>query len=487
MKVTFRILACFLSLLILFSFAGCNESYKDAYIYYELSSIPKTLDPQLVKTDDEATVVRCLYDTLLRYDKDGNLVPSAAESYSKDGLVYTFKLKKDAAWTNGTPVTAHDFQFGFYRALDPETASPYAKTLLSIKNADKILSGLSPVSDLGVTVVDNHTIKIELTKDDPEFLNTLTTPISMPCNKEFFEKCKATYGLNLDSLLCNGSYYVRVWDTEEFLIRLAKNLEFTGSFEANSMRMYFTCSGSESVKRITKNNSDLGFISADDYPSVTDASLKSLKVQSRCYMLTLGSNINIELREALLKSVNLDTYQNNLPEGYQTTNNIYPSSLSLGDVGSAFDCIVYDINSASQKYNNVVKNGGSGNLVLRYVDSPVCESVAKALAAHWQQYLGAFINIEKVSLDYATSLYNSNDAIVIMPFSVFGGSYTSYISSLGSTNQNPNEAQKEILKDFKYLPLFFSNSYIAYNDYIKINENMISYGIPDLALITKNE
>ena len=487
MKATFRILSYFLSFIILFSFAGCNESYKDAYIYYELSSIPKTLDPQLVKTDDEATVVRCLYDTLLRYDKDGKLVPSAAESYSKDGLVYTFKLKEDAAWTNGTPVTAYDFQFGFYRAVNPETSAPYSKTLLSIKNADKIISGASPVSDLGVTVVDKHTLKIELVRDDPEFLNTLTTPISMPCNKEFFEKCKATYGLNLDSLLCNGSYYVRIWDVEEFLIRLAKNLEFTGTFEANSMRMYFTCSSSESVKKIEKNNSDLGFISADDFPSVNDAGLKSLKVQSGCYMLTLGSNINPELREALLKSVNVNTYKNNLPVGYQTANNIYPSSLNISSVGSAFDTVAYDINLAAEKYNSVVKNGGANSLVLRYVDSPVCETVAKALAAHWQQYLGAFINIEKVSLDYATALYNSNDAIVILPFSAFGGSYTSYISSLGSTRINANEAQKEILKDFKYLPLFSSNKYIAFNDYIKINENMISYGIPDLALITKNE
>ena len=84
-------------------------------------------------------------------------------------------------------------------------------------------------------------------------------------------------------------------------------------------------------------------------------------------------------------------------------------------------------------------------------------------------------------------LYNSGDAIVIMPFSSFGGSYISYVSALGSKNLNQKIAQAEILSSYRFLPLFFSEKYIAFNDYIKINEAVISYGIPDLALITKNE
>ena len=486
MKVIFRAVALALCFAVLFGLMGCGGSYKDAYIYYELGSVPKTLDPQLVKTDDEATVVRCLYDTLLRYDADGKLIPSAAESYTVNGLVYTFKLKKDATWTDGTPVTAYDFRFGLYRALSPETASPFASTLLSIKNADKVLAGTSPRSSLGITVVDDYTLKIELKGSDPEFLNTLTTPISMPCNEEFFNSCKATYGLTLESLLLNGSYYVRIWDTEEFLIRLAKNLEFKGPFEANSMRMYFTCSNENGTKNIIKGNSDLGFVTAEEVGKINDAGLKTLAVQSQCFMLTLGKNIDKDLRTALMSSVNYQSFST-LPNGYRIAENIYPTSLKITDAGSISDTISYDVVRAAEIYNNLVKKGTQISLVLRYVDNPVCEMAAKAIAAHWQQNLGIFINIEKVNLDYATTLLKGGESAVIMPFTSFGGSYSSYIASLGSKALNPKTAQTEILSSYNYLPLFFSDKYIAYNDYIKIFDEFISYGVPDLALITKNE
>ncbi len=487
MKALFKIIACLLCLSIILLTAGCGGSYKDAYIYYELDTIPKTLDPQLVKTDDEATVVRCLYDTLLRYDQAGNIIPSAAESFSQNGLVYTFKLKRNAKWTNGTPVTAQDFQFGFYRAVNPETASPYASSLSNIKNADKILSGNAEISSLGVNVVDDYILEIILDAEDPEFLNTLTTPISMPCNKDFFDSCKGTYGLSLDSTLCNGSYYVRVWDSEEFLIRLAKNLEFNGAFEANSMRMYFTCTNDKSTTNIIKGNSDLGFVDSEEIGAISNEGLNSLAVQSECYMLTFGEAVKEDFRKALITSVSTDSFKDSLSNGYRLADNIYPTSLNINNPGLISDTIAYDINSAAELYNNLVKTETIGNLALRYVDNPICENVAKALAAHWQQHLGIFINIEKVSLSYANSLYNSGEAIVIMPFNSFGGSYISYVSTLGSKSRNPKAAQTEILSSYRFLPLFFSDKYIAFNDYIKLNKEFISYGVPDLALITKNE
>lgn len=488
MKPLFRFLSCLLCLAVLLSSVACNDSYKDAYIYYELNSVPKTLDPQLVKTDDEATVVRCLFDTLLRYDEEGKLVPSAAESYSNEGLIYTFKLKKDATWTNGKPVTAYDFQFGLRRAVDPNTMSPLAYTLSAINNADKILSGKMDISKLGVTVIDDYTLKIELSKEDSEFLNTLTTPIAMPCNEDFFKNAKATYGLTLDSLLCNGSYYVRIWETNEsFLLRLAKNLDFKGNFEANSMRVYFTCSDSENTLKIADGDSDLGFIMADKFTDAAEKGLETVNIENQCYMLTVGGNIDLDLRKALLTSVDTNSYKNEISGGYRLANNIYPASLNVKNVGNVSENIVYDINSASKLYNSIIKKQASKNLVLKYVNDPICENVAKAIAAHWQQHLSAFINIEKVSLDSAYDIYKNGNSLLIMPFSVSGGNYKAYISALGSKNPDSSAAQNEILKDYLHLPLFFSNNYIAFNGYIKMNENLVSNGIPDMALVIKNK
>lgn len=488
MKAFSKLLCFIFCLVILLVSAGCNNDYKDAYIYFELNTIPDTLDPQLINTDDEATVVRCLFDTLLRYNNEGKLVPSAAESYTKEGLTYTFKLNKDATWTDGTAVTAQDFCFGLKRAVNPETASPFAYTLSAIKNAEKILDKKADVESLGVSAVDDYTLKIELSREDSEFLNTLTTPISMPCNEEFFKGAKATYGLSLDSIICNGSYYVRIWEKEEsFLIRLAKNLNFKGEFEANSMRVYFTCSDTANYLKIVDSDSDLGFVSASDYTLAKQAELNTLSIENQCYILAVGNNINKDLRKALITSVDTNSYKNELLEGYRLADTIFPASLGIEKVTSVANQISYDITSAASLYNKVVKREDSSNLSLKYVNDPTCEEVAKALAAHWQQHLGAFINIEKVSIENASLAYKNQNSILIMPFSVSSGNYKAYISAFGSEKANPSEAQKEILANFNHLPLFFKTNYIAFKDNILINKNHISNGIPDMALIIKSE
>ena len=149
--------------------------------------------------------------------------------------------------------------------------------------------------------------------------------------------------------------------------------------------------------------------------------------------------------------------------------------------------MVYDINKASTLYNSIVKKGETGNLVLKYVDDPTCEEVAKNIAAHWQQHLGAFINIEKIGRNIALDVYENQNSILIMPFAVSGGNYKAYISAFGSKNLNPSAAQDEILKNYNYYPLFFSTNHIAFKENIKINEGHISNGIPDMALVIKTE
>ena len=157
-----RLISVLLILLLCLSFAGCGDNYKEAFIYIDFDSIPTTLDPQLADSDEELTVVRSLFDTLLRYDSEGKIVPSGAESYTKDGNTYTFKLKKDAKWVSGEAVTANDYVYAFRRAVDPATKAPYASSLFSIVNAKDIYEGKLNTSDLGVTATDDYTLKIEL-------------------------------------------------------------------------------------------------------------------------------------------------------------------------------------------------------------------------------------------------------------------------------------------------------------------------------------
>ncbi len=95
------------------------------FTYRLLDQFP-TLDPQLNQDVSGFHVIRGLFEGLLSQDGDGNLVPGVATDYaaSDNNTTYTFTLRPDATWSNGDPVTAHDFVYGWRRAVDPATASP---------------------------------------------------------------------------------------------------------------------------------------------------------------------------------------------------------------------------------------------------------------------------------------------------------------------------------------------------------------------------
>lgn len=136
-------------------------------------------DPQIVEDTYGANIVRDLFEGLLSQDAEGNLVPGVAESWSANDAkdVYTFNLRKNAKWSNGDPVTAYDFVYGWQRAVDPATASPYSwyMDIMSIKNGGEAINGDVPPSELGVKAIDDYTFQVELTASLPYFASRLHT------------------------------------------------------------------------------------------------------------------------------------------------------------------------------------------------------------------------------------------------------------------------------------------------------------------------
>ena len=130
----------------------------DRYLVWRLNKEPKLWDPTNNSESISDAIVKQLFEGLTVSTSDG-FKPGIAESWdvSEDGKTYTFHLK-DAKWSNGDAVTAADFVFGWQRAVDPANASEYAYMLSDIGqvvNAADIIAGSKPVTDLGVTAVDD--------------------------------------------------------------------------------------------------------------------------------------------------------------------------------------------------------------------------------------------------------------------------------------------------------------------------------------------
>jgi oligopeptide transport system substrate-binding protein len=485
-----RTVSLLLALLMLsFSLSACGESYKEAFIYVEMNSKPMTLDPQLADSPEELTVARSLFDTLLRYDEKGNIVPSAAESFEKSGKEYTFSLRRDAVWHDGEAVTAHDFVFAFRRAVDPKTSAPYANMLSAVENAQAILEGTASPKELGVIAADDFTLKITLDRDDPEFQKVLTSAITMPCNEKFFEDCMGKYGLTVDTTPSNGSYYVRKWTTEgKFLIRLAKNLEYNGKFEANSMRIYFTCSEKNPVEMLSLENTDLAYLSDEEYSDAKEAGFETIRKQNIFYGLFLNPELDPEIRSALLSAVKADSFTDKLGPTHMPADTLYPDILGVSDAKTVKSYITYNPEAASAVYSQKVKDGFElGNITIKHPNDSVCNSIAKELAGHWQQTMSCFINIEELSSYEVSSAfaYGGFD-IMIAPIKSAPNTVSAYNAELGFDARDTVSVSDELFGNHLCYPLFFSTTNITAGEQVENLEGCIQNGILDVALLIKN-
>ena len=153
-------------------------------------SQPQTLDPHKAEGVPSSNILRDQFVGLTSKSPDGLVIPGAAQSWdiSDDGLVYIFHIRPDGRWSDGSPVTAADFEYGLKRSLDPATGSKYTKILSPIKNADAVAAGSLPLDALGVKALDEHTLRIELNTPAPYFLGLLNHSSTYPMHRASTEK-----------------------------------------------------------------------------------------------------------------------------------------------------------------------------------------------------------------------------------------------------------------------------------------------------------
>ena len=181
----------------------------------ESSEIP-TMDTVMQRDIVSGNVMNNVFEGLYRQGKDGEIVLGmAAEEpvITEDGLTYTFKIKEEAVWSNGEPVTAHDFVFAWRRLVDPETKGVGSHLIQDIvKNANAIISGELDSNELGATALDDKTLQVELTKPFTYFSNLLTLPVFFPQKEEYVMEMGYEYARSSETLLYNGPFVLKEWD-----------------------------------------------------------------------------------------------------------------------------------------------------------------------------------------------------------------------------------------------------------------------------------
>ncbi len=211
--------------------SGCGQGQRQNQNVIRRTELQEmtTLDSTRVEDIQSANYIGHMQDPLYWEDENNEVHPALAKEMpekSEDGLTYTIKMRDDAKWSNGDPVTAHDFVYAVQRLANPETGATYAYLVENFENAEEVLKGDRPVEDLGVKALDDYTIEIKLTRPTPYMEHLLAFTTFSPLNQKYVEEKGDAYGTNSDNVLANGPFKVEDWDGTGLNWKLVKNDDY---------------------------------------------------------------------------------------------------------------------------------------------------------------------------------------------------------------------------------------------------------------------
>lgn len=212
-----------LTMVITVAFTGCGNKAGDSSDGKQLTACigpnPETIDPALNSAVDGGNMLLFAFDCLLNIDKDNKVIGGAAEDWktSPDGLTWTFYLRKDLKWSDGTPLTAKDFVYSWKRVADPNTAAPYGETVLGmVKGYDEAAAG-NPDA-LAVTALDDTTFQVELSHPCGYFDKLAAFGVLSPVNQATIEKNGDAWATKPESYICNGPFYISEWVPSSYIL-----------------------------------------------------------------------------------------------------------------------------------------------------------------------------------------------------------------------------------------------------------------------------
>ncbi len=515
-----KIIAALLCLAVAaFTFAGCSGDDETLDLIYPFSGNINSFDPQVASTGDEFLVTENCFEGLVRCDDEGNITAGCAESWnvSSDGLTYIFNIKKGLKWyiyksvakkmgENYDPeITADDFVFALQRGASDLTDSPLYSTISAIENAPQVHSGEEDESTLGVSAQDPYTLVIKLSSPDDSFLETMSTAVAMPCNREFFESTNGRYGLDLEYTMFNGQFYItNILDSSYIL---AKNKKYAGPSPANATDLTLNIVDSEEslAEDLLSGYYDAAYIRGYESSGIDEKSGVTLTPYSNTsWMIVMngtdGIFANKDARHAFLLSLTGINYED-FPYLQKAEGYVPPTCTANG--ASYIDSV-----------SSVVESANAGEAVALWRDAiakeklytqeitmlvpDYMEDVARALVQGIQAGIGSVSNVNGTDVDFTVTIEpmaesemkskvaSSDYDIALYPYTANSTSPVSFLQSfadIGYAKFNSNafsraleqaasadaeslaqaclDCEKALYENYSFLPVFYESCYYA--------------------------
>ena len=400
-----------------------NTHTKDNLMRMCISTDPATIDPRRNGDFWSSTINFLIYEGLTRILPNGEAEQALAKKIdiSEDGRIYTFHLRK-AFWSDGTPLTAYDFEHTWKTSVDPKFGAACPYLLYPIKNVEKAIHGEASPDSVGIHAIDQHTLRIELEQPTPYFLSLITFCNFYAIPKHIELKNPKWDHENADGLVFSGPFKIKKWVRNKEII-LEKNQEYWNAANVLLDRIHIYIIPDERTALRMFENSEVDFISTIIMPISID-DLAALKKTGKLHVIPVAGYLactfnmtrypfdNENIRKAFSYAIDRDSIINNITQlSERPATSIIPPVMSNHRDRKLQPTYAPDL--ARESFKKGLKELGLSSaqfnaltdaLILNYRNSEFYRRIAQAIQNQWKQVLG--VNVKLEELEYKTLLQN---------------------------------------------------------------------------------
>ncbi|MEQ7188961.1 peptide ABC transporter substrate-binding protein [Enterococcus hirae] len=341
-----------------------------------------TADLSLATDTISFTALNNVYEGIYRLDKDSKPQPAGASELaevSEDGLTYKIKLREDAKWSNGDPVVAADYVYGWQRTVDAATASEYAYLFAPVANAEEITAGKKDKSELGIKAVGDHELEITLTKQTPYFQYLLAFPSFFPQKQSVVEENGDAYASASDKAVYNGPFTLTDFDgpgtDTEWSYKKNDNYWDKDAVKLSEIKVSVVKESSTALNLFKDGQADDVILSGElAQQNANDPAYTSFK-EARTSYIELNQREadspfkNVNLRKAISYSINRDALVKQvLGDGSVVSTGLIPADMSKNPetnedfAKEAGKLVSYDKDKAKEYWEKAKKELGIDSL-----------------------------------------------------------------------------------------------------------------------------
>ena len=379
---------------------------------------PESLDIHKSNSTEAGHVQRDLGEGLVGYTPGGELVPAVAESWtiSDDGRVYRFRLRSDARWSNGDPLTAEDFVYSYHRLVDPATAALYTQSIESVANAPAILRGEADIAELGLAADGPQALVITLEQPTPYFLSLLAHPSMFPVHRGAVETHGDRYS-RPGNLVTNGAYRLADWQLGSY-IEIERNEHYwdNANTAIDRVRHYVTPEPMVELNRYRAGELHITrTIPPEMFDEMKDERPGEVRVSPALGVYFYGFNLtdpvfanNTKLREALSMAIDRENIVKITGRGEKVAYSWVPPGTSNFDA-QEYPWADLLVEERHRRARQLFEEAGFGpdnlpDIEIRYNTHETHQQIAAAVQAMWRTVLG--VEAQLVNEDFQVLLSN---------------------------------------------------------------------------------